>query len=272
MATEAKKKNSKNGKKPVDAAEMKKLEEAAKPLAIGKSTRDLVQLLAERVTVLPNHIGVKIQEDTPIEEWLRIYDWAEGVHMHAGFIIGDVINFADAKWGDKYTQAMAQTGRAYDTLKHYAMTARRIPFEKRIPALSFSHHREALQIGDDSKIEKVLVDAGKQAEKGKFTALDFREKINTLKPKKKPRKPTSGKHTKKGGKKEAEIPYEPTDAEVERLQEAEIAVTEAAKLVSKLFPLVGRLTNKEKRRWTKLTEPFITFYNAVDRITSAYTD
>lgn len=271
----AKKAKAKSGKAS-SAAEIKKLEQEAKaekkpaakpePLVIPESKRDIREIVNDRVTVLPGSIGVKLAEETPIEECLRIMDWAQAMSDHVGFMIGDIINFGAAKWGDKYQQAMEQTNRAYSTLAHYAMTARRIPAEKRVPSLSFSHHREALRIGDDEKVAKVLVEAGEQAEKGKFTRDAFRAKIMASVPRKKatPKKATSGK----GKKKVKETPpYKPTDAEQEKLDEGFIATEEASKLISKLFPIVGRLSNTEKKRWIKITEPFVTFYNAVDRVT-----
>lgn len=275
MATKAKSKSGKSDKEKLTAG-AKEIEKAKKelakakpePLVLKESTRDIREIVNERVTVLPGSIGVKLADETPIEECLRIMDWAQAMSDHVGFMIGDIINFGSAKWGDKYQQAMEQTGRAYATLAHYAMTARRIPADKRVPALSFSHHREALRIGDDAKIAKVLVEAGEQAEKGKLTTLDFRAKIAKSTPAKvkKPKKATSGKGKAKRKVKEVP-PYKPTAAEQEKLEEAEIAMEEASKLISKLFPIVGKLDNAAKKRWLKLAEPFVTFYNAVDKIT-----
>src|SRR5262245_38647636 len=93
-----------------NADEIKKAEkELAKakkpePLVIPKSTRDIREIVSDRVTVLPGSIGVKLADDTPIEECLRIMDWATAMSDHVGFMIGDVINFGSAKWGDKYRQ------------------------------------------------------------------------------------------------------------------------------------------------------------------------
>jgi len=80
-------------------------------------------------------------------------------------MIGDVVNFGTAKWGEKYTAALNQTGRAYSTLRQYSEVARRIPPKQRVAALTFTHHREILRIGSDEKIATVLKEVGAQAEK-----------------------------------------------------------------------------------------------------------
>jgi len=275
MATKSDKaKLDKNAEK-IRKMEKAKAKDAPKPkpepLVIPESKRDIREIVRERVTVLEGSIGVKLAEETPIEEVLRIMDWAQAMNNHVGFMIGDIINFGKAKWGDKYEQAMEQTGRAYSTLAHYAMVSRKIPADKRVSALTFTHHEAILRIGDDSKAAKVLNEVGEQAEKGKLpTTKELRDKITkhtVRKLKKGPKRATSGKGKKKGKQAVEAPPYKPTDAEQEKLDEAEIAMEEASKLIGKMLPIVGRLTTKDKKRWLEMAEPFVTFYNALDRIT-----
>src|SRR5262245_61685522 len=101
-------------------------------------SRDIKAVLKDRGKILPDHIGLKLAEDTSIAECLQVLDWAVAFGHHIQFLIGDVINFGFAKWGDKYRQAMEQTGRAKSTLVAYASVARRIPAAQRKAALSFS--------------------------------------------------------------------------------------------------------------------------------------
>jgi hypothetical protein len=253
-----------------EAAAVEAKAKAAEPLVIPKSTRDIKEIVQERVTVLPGSIGVKLADDTPLEEVLRIMDWATTMSDHVGFMIGDIINFGSVKWGDKYRQAMEQTGRAYSTLAGYAETARRFPAAKRQANLSFTHHREIMRLNDDEKIAKVLKEVSEGAEKdGKAISTKIiREKVMKLTPRKvkKPKKITSGKGKKGGKKKELPPPYKPTEAEQAKLDEAEIALEESSKMIKAgMYQLVSKLDNKEKLRWLKLTEPFVTFYNLVDK-------
>src|SRR5437660_4379553 len=95
----------------VEIRKAQKLVAMPSPVVIPESTRPIKEILRERVKILPGHIGIKLADDTPIEESLRVLDWTTTLADHVGFMIGDVLNFGEAKWGEKYTQALAQTGR-----------------------------------------------------------------------------------------------------------------------------------------------------------------
>src|SRR5438128_7076855 len=109
-----------NAKLAKGAEKIRKAEKEAKkneakvarpePVAIPKSTRPIEDIIRDRVTVLPDHVGLKLADATPIEETLRVLDWTMALHDHVGFMIGDVLNFSYHKFGQKYTQALNQTG------------------------------------------------------------------------------------------------------------------------------------------------------------------
>jgi hypothetical protein len=241
------------------------------PVVIPESTRDIKDIIRDRVTVLPGSIGLELDKDTPIEETLRVLDWTTTLSDHVGFMIGDVLNFGETKFGEKYNQAMLQTGRSKTTLKGYAEAAKRIPASQRVAALSFSHHREIIRLGDSEKIATVLKEVGAQAEKGNApTTKELRFKVQKLTPrkKKKAKQVTSGKGKK--GKKAKEVkPYEPTPDEQSQLDIAEEAISEANKAVKEggVSKILFQVDNKEKHRWLKMLEPFVTFYNNLDRVT-----
>jgi hypothetical protein len=181
-------------------------------------------------------------------------------------MIGDVLNAGRVRWGDKYTVALNQTGRALSTLKGYAEASRKIPIAKRVAALSFTHHREILRLPDE-KIDSVLKELEKEADKKDGhvpNTKELRYKIQQLTPrkKKKPTRVTSGKGKK--GKKKVELPpYEPTEAEKELMEEAELAAEETAKLFKpdgKLFNVLVRLDNKQKNEWLSMLDPIYTFF------------
>jgi hypothetical protein len=249
------------------------------PVNIPESTRDIKEILADHVTVLPGSVGIKLSDQVPFEESLRVLDWATTLSDHVNFMIGDVLNFSNAKWGEKYTAALNQTGRARTTLWDYASVAKRIPFEKRVAALTFSHHREILRIGNDEKITTVLKEVGAQAEKGKApTVKELRHKVQKLTPRKvrKARKATSG-HGKRKAKPEPP-PYEPTDEEQSILDSLEDQLSAVAKDFKQqvthrdgkersALQLLLELDNKEKKRWLELLQPLVTAYNVVERCT-----
>jgi hypothetical protein len=160
-------------------------EKAPEPLVIPKSTRAIEDIMRERVTIHPDHIGLKIADATPIEESLRILDWATAMSDHVGFMIGDVINFGKAKWGEKYNAALIQTGRAYTTLRQYASVAERIPIEKRKSKLTFWQH-ELIVRTPEQIMPKLLAETAEQAEKGRAPTLkELRLKVQKLTSRKK---------------------------------------------------------------------------------------
>ena len=145
------------------------------------ATRDIKAVLKDRVKFLPDHMGLKLHDDTSIAECLQVLDYVVAVGEHVQFWIGDVLNYGEAKWGKKYHQAIEQTGRAKSTLKHYASVARRIPVDRRKATLSFSHHLEVLKCADVGTIDKLLSDAATKAEKGNTpTVLELRERVKRL--------------------------------------------------------------------------------------------
>ena len=252
--------------------QMNEASKAAKPdsIVIPDSTRAIQDIIRNRVKVLPGHIGLEIAEDTPMEESFRILDWTTQMSDHVGFMIGDVLNFGLHKWGEKYTQALNQTGRAKSTLKNYAWVARTIPPSKRVAALSFTHHREIAGLREETKIGEVLKQAGEQARRGHVpTVKELRYKVQNLTPHtKKSEKVTSGKGKKRKTKPEPP-PYQPTDEEQSKLDQAEEAIQAATTAVksAKLYQLVAKLDNKEKQRWLDFMQPIVAFYNALDRVT-----
>jgi hypothetical protein len=278
-------KKSDNAKLAKGAEKIKKAQKQAKgkkakaapapppePIVIPESSRPIQDILADRVTVLDGSIGLKLADNTPIEEQLRVLDWATTLSDHVGFMIGDVLNFGKTKWGDKYTAALNQTGRAQSTLWAYAETARKIAPDKRVAALSFSHHREIMRLGDEQKIATVLKEVGAQAEKGNApTTKELRFKVQKLTPRKKkaPKKVTSGKG-KKGKKAKPEPPpYEPSADEASKLDVAESAINEAVDAIKSggVFKIVGKCDNKEHKRWLEMVHPFVIFHKNLDAIT-----
>ncbi len=266
--TKPKPKKSK-GNGATSAAEIKKLEQEAKqePLVLQPLTRSVQEIVRDRATILDGGLGLELSDNTTIEESLAVLDWAQGMSDHVGFWIGDILNFANTKWGQKYTVALQQTNRALSTLKGYAEAAKRIPANKRVAALTFTAHREILRL-PDAAMEKTLVEVGKQAEKGEApTTKQIREKVK----KSLPRKVKKVKATKPGKKKAKPEPppYQPDAEEQPVLDGCEEALTFAAEMIksNKLFQLVGKLDNKEKKRWVAMAQPIVDFYNAVDRVT-----
>jgi hypothetical protein len=280
----AKKKSGGKGKgeAPVSAAEIKKLEAEAKaaqakpePVEIPELTRSIQEIMNDRVKIAPGHIGMTLDDETPIEENLAILEHTMTLSDHVGFMIGDCLNSGFVAWGDKYKHALNQTGKAMSTLKGYSEVSRRIPLDKRVAALTFSHHRELVRL-PEGKMEKVLEDLEKESEKKDGyvpTRDELRIKVQSSLPRKNKGKgkPTSGKGRGKGAKKPVELPpYEMTDAEEQLLEEAEMAIEETAKLLKpdgKVEKILKQLDNKTKQRWLSKLDGIVLFFKNVQNAT-----
>ena len=282
MAKKAKKAAKKNGKAKkgaVSAEDIKALEaeakakaEAAEPVEIDQVSRDIRDIVRDRVTVMSNSLGLSLSEETTIGESMAILDYTKQMSDHVGFMIGDILNFGKGKWGEKYNQALVQTGRSLTTLKHYAWVSSNIPIEKRQAALTFTHHEEILRIGDAEKVLAVLKEVGAKASDGEAPSTkELRFKVQKLTPrkKKKAKRATSGKGSKKAKAQKELPPYVPTAEEQSKLDEADEALSAAVQSIKEggVFKIVAKLDNKEKKRWTELALPIVTFYNSVDRVT-----
>lgn len=92
-------------------------------------------------------------ETMTYDEWkskLRLVRNIEGSVM---WWIGDMINWGQSKWGEKYSDAMEATDYDYHTLARASLVARRFPPHRRNQALSFSHHRELADLPEDQQDE-----------------------------------------------------------------------------------------------------------------------
>lgn len=263
------------------AADIRKAEADAKKktpavieplLQLVESKREIRDILADHVQMLPDNIGMKISDNIPIEESLRVLDYATALGDHVGFMIGDVIVHGQDKFGAKYDRAMQQTGRQRSTLKGYVEAARKFPPDQRAASLSFSHHRELVRLTDDKKRGDLLKETAALADKGKLPSTkELRYKVQKQQPPK-PKAPkkaaTSGK-----GKKGKPAPkveaYKPTDDEQAMIDQAEDAIAEIKEQVTsaKLRNVLLKVDNTVKKAWSKMLQPFETLKFEIDKAT-----
>lgn len=67
--------------------------------------------------------------------------------------IGDLLRFAESRYGEKYAQAMDATGLSYGRLANVVSTCERVAVDRRRDDLSFAHHEAvaALESADQSE-------------------------------------------------------------------------------------------------------------------------
>jgi hypothetical protein len=65
--------------------------------------------------------------------------------------LGDWIAFGQMKYGRLYKDAIVATGLDYQTLRNYAVIARRFELSRRRDDLTFQHHAEVCALNDDDQ-------------------------------------------------------------------------------------------------------------------------
>ena len=92
--------------------------------------------------------GIKFHGDLSFEEWESLGGELGSAERSMGFLIGDWINYAEDKWGEKYNEAIACTGLEYQTLANYSYVARKVQFSARAENLTFRHHLAVAKLKD----------------------------------------------------------------------------------------------------------------------------
>jgi hypothetical protein len=65
--------------------------------------------------------------------------------------LGDWLTFGQVKYGRRYKEGIALTGLEYQTLRNYAVVARRFELSRRRDNVSFQHHAEVCALRDDDQ-------------------------------------------------------------------------------------------------------------------------
>jgi hypothetical protein len=118
--------------------------------------------------------GIQFHGDISFEEWQKLGEKLGDAERSIGFMIGDWINYAEEKWGEKYNEAIASTGLEYQTLANYAYVARRVQFSARAENLPFRHHVVVAKLKDTEEQRHWL----EMAEKHNLTYKRLQKSIN----------------------------------------------------------------------------------------------
>lgn len=101
--------------------------------------------------------GLIVSADASVDPGEAFADWEALGHILARierasqFWVADWVNYGEGMFGEKASQVIDATGWKLGTIQQYARVAAKIPPERRIPAMSFSHHREVADLQDPSK-------------------------------------------------------------------------------------------------------------------------
>lgn len=139
--------------------------------------------------------GIVFNPSGKFEDWLRLWNALGGFSAGLFWYIGDSLNFAEGRYGEKYSQALDHTKYDYGTLRNCCWVCSKIPIENRRSELSFAHHMQIARIPLDKQREYLQHAVDELNRLGKYRVCDFREwiddRIGVVKePKKNPRKDT----------------------------------------------------------------------------------
>ena len=137
---------------------------------------DAEQIIAQHGPFIMTTTGVVMTEDPTYEEWHAAAVWAQSVEKASPFWIGDLLQYGEAHWGEKYTQAVAATGCAVGTLMNIASVAAKIPPDRRHPDLTFTHHVEVAPLSEPEQTEWL-----DKAEIENWTSKELRHQIKVAK-------------------------------------------------------------------------------------------
>jgi hypothetical protein len=87
----------------------------------------------------------------PFEVWLNVGERLGRYSNASGWWLGDWLAFGRHKYGRRYKQAIAVTKLDYQTLRNYAVVARRFEPARRRVDVSFQHHAEVCALEDDEQ-------------------------------------------------------------------------------------------------------------------------
>src|SRR4051812_19195401 len=85
------------------------------------------------------------------EEWVDQGRRLGVMGRAAQWWLGDWINYGEHAYGEKYAQAVDETGLDTQTLMNLAWVASSVAPPLRVERLSWSHHREVAALDDDAK-------------------------------------------------------------------------------------------------------------------------
>lgn len=109
-------------------------------------------------TVTITRTGVAFTGDLAFDKWESLLMSLSSMEVAAQWGIGDALNYGEARYGEKYTQAIELTGHTYQALANYSWVARSIPIENRNTDLSWTHHRVVCKL-EHTEQKKLLDEA-----------------------------------------------------------------------------------------------------------------
>lgn len=111
-----------------------------------------IQLLADLEAagaVTPT--ALVLPPDIPFAQYMAMAAMFSELHRRTAWYIGDLLNYGERAYGEKYAQAEAVTGLNRSTLMNYASVCGQIPRSRRRADVNFSIHAEVAYLEPDEQ-------------------------------------------------------------------------------------------------------------------------
>lgn len=118
--------------------------------------------------------GLVLDEGLSFTQWSAIGGALGTMERGLPWWIGDWVNYGERTYGEKYAQAIQETGREPQTLMNYAWVASRFEISRRRENLSWSHHEAVAGIEDVAERERLL----DEAERHQWSRMALREAVS----------------------------------------------------------------------------------------------
>lgn len=120
--------------------------------------------------------GLVLNRPLTFEEWSALGVGLQKVESGIQWALGDWINHGEANYGEKYAQAVEDTGYTYQALADFAYVCSRVRFSSRNENLRFTHHKVVAPLEPDEQ-EALL----RAAAEGTWSVQALREAVRTFK-------------------------------------------------------------------------------------------
>lgn len=101
-----------------------------------------------------NPLGLILRDGLSFAEWAEIGSTLATMERGLPWWAGDWLNYGEHTYGEKYAQAVYETGREKQTLQNYAWVAGRFSIDRRRENLTWSHHEAVagLEIAEQERL------------------------------------------------------------------------------------------------------------------------
>ncbi len=99
--------------------------------------------------------GLNLPPGLTFERWEALGKTLKAMEKGVQFWVGDWLNYGEREFGDRYVQAVEETGYTHGALRNMAWVAKEIPPSSRDDTLTFSHYRSLARVEPEKRQEWV---------------------------------------------------------------------------------------------------------------------